>query len=211
MTDGGVQACDYDPATGTLVIGGHYERIGPFDGDYTDTPTPQNNYPGDHVPFQKLNSIDGQTGERLEWGADIDSLRGLDAVLVLEDEQPGQSRVVVGGSFSESDRVEYLDQDNDRIPEITGDGDPSPGVALFRFQTPREPGTGGVTADTGNNGTGLGAGGPVGPASNLALTGTATQSSTGNGRTADRTIDGNANTALAGNSCLLYTSDAADE
>ena len=121
-------------------------------------------------------------------------------MLVLEDEQPGQSRVVVGGSFSESDRVEYLDQDNDRIPEITGDGDPSPGVALFRFQTPREPGTGGVTADTGNNGTGLGAGGPVGPASNLALTGTATQSSTGNGRTADRTIDGNANTALAGNS-----------
>ena len=74
-TDGGVQACDYEPETDTLIIGGHYDRIGPYDANYVDTATPENNYPAGHLALRKVNAIDAATGRLLEWDPGVTTFR----------------------------------------------------------------------------------------------------------------------------------------
>lgn len=103
-TDGGIQACDYDPASDRLFIGGHHESIGAFDPDFVDDPDVER-YPDNHRPLEKVNAVDGTTGRVLEWDPDLNSVRGVDAVLVLTggDEEP--NRVAVGGAFDSADRM----------------------------------------------------------------------------------------------------------
>ncbi len=120
-TDGGVQACDYDAATDTLIVGGHYESIGAYDPNYVDTATPENNYPDNHVPLEKANSIDGETGEVLPWDPDVDSVRGLDAVRVFPAAVTGESIVAIGGAYTTSDREDLI------------------GLSMYRVAVPREP------------------------------------------------------------------------
>ena len=103
-TDGGVQACDYDPASNLLFIGGHHESIGAFDPDFVDDPDVER-YPDSHRPLEKVNAIDGATGRVLEWDVDLNSVRGVDAVLILPAGENRPSRVVVGGAFDSADRM----------------------------------------------------------------------------------------------------------
>ena len=107
VTDGGVQACDYDRATDTLVLGGHYERIGAFDQDFIDAggPADETDYPLGHHVYEKVTAVDGTTGAVIDWDPDLDSIRGLDAVAVIPSVD-GQTEIIVGGAISESDRVD---------------------------------------------------------------------------------------------------------
>ncbi len=103
-TDGGIQACDYDETSDRLIIGGHHESIGAFDPDFVDDPEVER-YPDSHRPLEKVNAIDGTTGEVIEWDADVNSVRGVDAVLVLRGADGEPSRIVIGGAFNEADRM----------------------------------------------------------------------------------------------------------
>ena len=103
-TDGGIQACDYDRASDLLFIGGHHESIGAFDPDFVDDPDVER-YPDNHRPLEKVNAIDGTTGRVLEWDADLNSVRGVDAVMVLSGREGEPNRVVVGGAFDSADRM----------------------------------------------------------------------------------------------------------
>lgn len=120
-TDGGVQGCDYDLSTNTLIIGGHYESIGAYEEGFV--PPNEDAYPSSHRSLEKANAIDGETGLVLEWDPDIDSVRGLDAVRVIPGATPAETRVAVGGAFTESDRMNRE------------------GLALYDFRTPRVPPT----------------------------------------------------------------------
>lgn len=107
VTDGGVQACDYDRATDTLVLGGHYERIGAFDQGFIDDggPADDTDYPAGHRAYEKITAVDGTSGSVIDWDPDLDSIRGLDAVAVIPSANGG-SEIIVGGAISESDRVD---------------------------------------------------------------------------------------------------------
>lgn len=106
VTDGGVQACDYDPTTDTLLIGGHYERIGRFDQAFIDAGGPEDDddYPVGHLAYEKVTAVDGSTGAILDWDPDLDSIRGVDSVRVIPV-AGGGTEVLVGGAFTRSDRV----------------------------------------------------------------------------------------------------------
>ena len=103
VTDGGIQACDYDPRTNMVILGGHYESIGTYVPGFV--PAADNDYPDTHEPFEKLTAIDGTTGEILAWDPDIDSIRGLDAVAVVPGVTPDDSEIIVGGALTTADRV----------------------------------------------------------------------------------------------------------
>lgn len=107
VTDGGVQACDYDAVTDTLLIGGHYERIGPFDQAFIDDggPADDGDYPAAHQAYEKVTAIDGTTGQVLPWDPDVDSIRGLDAVRIIPAADGETSEILVGGAITESDRL----------------------------------------------------------------------------------------------------------
>ena len=117
-TDGGVQGCDYDAQTDTLIIGGHYESIGRYDDGFT--PANEDDYPGSHRSLEKVNAIDGATGRFLEWDPDLNSVRGLDAVRVIPGATAGETLIAVGGAFTLSDRMNRE------------------GLALFPTRLPRE-------------------------------------------------------------------------
>lgn len=106
VTDGGVQACDYDASTDTLILGGHYERIGAFDQDFIDAgdPLDDDDYPTGHHAYEKVTAVDGSTGAVLAWDPDLDSIRGLDGVAVIPSIDGG-SEIIVGGAITESDRT----------------------------------------------------------------------------------------------------------
>jgi hypothetical protein len=103
-TDGGIQACDYDGSSDTLIIGGHHESIGAFDPAFVDDPDVER-YPDGHRPLQKVNALDGASGRVLAWDPDLNSVRGVDAVLVIPGAGAGDARIVVGGAFTSSDRM----------------------------------------------------------------------------------------------------------
>lgn len=102
VTDGGIQACDVDPVSGMVILGGHYESIGAYEPTFV--PEDTNSYPDSHVSYEKLTAVDGETGEILRWDTDIDSIRGLDAVAVIPGALPGGSELVVGGAMTVADR-----------------------------------------------------------------------------------------------------------
>ncbi len=99
-------------------MGGHHERIGAFDPAYVDSAFDET-YPSGHFALEKINAIDGATGEVLQWDPDLQSLRGVDAVRIIPT--PSNSQVAFGGAFPDVDREEGV----------------SPGLALYDFGRPR--------------------------------------------------------------------------
>ena len=107
-TDGAVQACDIDPESNLLYLGGHF--------DLTN---------GRHIG--KLAAADLDTGALLEsWDTDSTRIRGLDAVEVI----PGES-VAGAGTFN---RTGGVDQKSFAAFAIGQPGGPA-GGATFPTQT----------------------------------------------------------------------------
>ena len=107
VTDGGVQACAYDESTDTLLLGGHYERIGAYDQEFIDAggPVDDDDYPNGHQAYEKVTAVDGTTGAVIDWDPDLDSIRGLDAVAIIPSADGG-TEIIVGGAITESNRVD---------------------------------------------------------------------------------------------------------
>jgi len=162
VTDGGVQACDYDPVHDVFIVGGHYDYVGPYDSEFAallDDPDyvaadqqrtsaldahlaaitndgdvdgtraswrssveamqqvyrriavqagaalGENDevYPPGHRRLSKVTAIAGDTGSIIdEWVPDVGSIRGLDAVELIDGEF-----VLIGGANFRSEGLPY--------------------------------------------------------------------------------------------------------